>query len=305
VDGGSQIALSTANFRALGINVNPPAGQPDSTITLNMSIINITRPPANPNNYDLQAVVMHEIDEALGSVSGVGQANIRPADLFRYSSPGVRNFTTSGDSANFSINGGTTMLVKYNQNSGGDYGDWWSIGAHTPRVQDAFATPAATPNLNVELTLLDVIGWDLAPPAPPAVFQSVNLGGGQINFTWTATYGRSYQVQSTASLNPPNWQNTGSPVIAGGPTANYSENVSGPQKFYRVALLPQPVPPPPPGGFGEGDNILTGPLQLETRYLHPAPGANQASQFTPDVRTPEPAKLWPFQPKITFQLLPK
>ena len=196
VDGSTTMGLTTANFRALGMNVNPPAGQPDSTITLNMSIINITRPPANPNFYDLQAVVSHEIDEALGTISGLGGATTRPADLFRYASPGVRNFTTAGDSANFSINGGTTMLVKYNQNSGGDYGDWWSIGAHTPRVQDAFATPAATPNLGVELTLLDVIGWDLAPPAPPAVFQSVNVSGGQINFTWAATYGRSYQVQS-------------------------------------------------------------------------------------------------------------
>ena len=125
-----------------------------------------------------------------------------------------------------------------------------------------------------------MIGWDLAPPAPPAIFQSVDVSGGQINFTWAATYGRSYQVQSTTSLNPQNWQNTGSPVIAGGPTANYSESISGPQKFYRVALLPQPVPPPP-SGLAAADKILTGPLQLETRYLLPAPGTAQASQAGP------------------------
>lgn len=297
VDGSGTMALTTANFRALGMNVSPGGGQPDSTIGLNMSIINITRPPVNPNNYDLQAVVSHEIDEALGSSSGLGQGNTRPADLFRYSSPGVRNFTTAGDSAFFSITAGATMLAQYNQNASGDYGDWWSLGAHVPRVQDAFATPGAIPNLGVELTVLDAIGYDLAPPAPPAVFQSVNVSGGQINFIWSATYGRSYQVQSTTSLSPAGWVNTGSPVIASGPTASYSESVSGPQKFYRVALLPQPAPAP---AMGPADKILTGPLQIDTRYLLPAPGMGQTSQAGPTQRLPEPAKLWPFKPTITI-----
>ena len=112
-----------------------------------MSLMNITRPPINPSNYDLQAVVLHEIDEALEHLPALEGAPTPTRGSVPLFLTGGSQLTTAGDSANFSINGGTTMLVKYNQNNSGDYGDWWSIGAHTPRVQDAFATPGALPNL--------------------------------------------------------------------------------------------------------------------------------------------------------------
>jgi hypothetical protein len=305
VDGNSSISLTTANCRALGININPGSGNPDSTISVNMSLINITRKGIDPTKYDLQAVVSHEIDEALGSSSGLGSTHARPADLFRYSGPGTPNYTTSGDSAFFSIDGGNTLLVQYNQNNGGDYGDWWSFpsGAPIPRVQDAFGTPGATPNLGVELTVLDVVGYDLAPPAPPAVFQSVSQSAGQINLTWSATYGRSYQVQYTTSLGAQSWHNVGSPVIANGPTASASDNI-GPdtQRFYRVGLLPQPVASPVANPSGKSPII--GPLQLETRYLHPAPslGQTQAQPLDrPTAIAPERAMLSPIPVKLTVE----
>jgi hypothetical protein len=305
VDGNSSISLTTANCRALGININPGSGNPDSTISVNMSLINITRKGIDPTKYDLQAVVSHEIDEALGSSSGLGSTHARPADLFRYSGPGTPNYTTSGDSAFFSIDGGNTLLVQYNQNNGGDYGDWWSFpsGAPIPRVQDAFGTPGATPNLGVELTVLDVVGYDLAPPAPPAVFQSVSQSAGQINLTWSATYGRSYQVQYTTSLGAQSWHNVGSPVIANGPTASASDNI-GPdtQRFYRVGLLPQPMASPVANPSGKSPII--GPLQLETRYLHPAPslGQTQAQPLDrPTAIAPERAMLSPIPVKLTVE----
>jgi len=299
VDGSSSILVTTANCRALGINVSPSGGQPDSTISLNMNLVNITRTGIDPTKYDLQAVVSHEIDEALGSSSGLPSGSFpHPVDLFRYSSPGVRNYTTAGDSAFFSIDGGNTLLVQYNQNSGGDYGDWWSFGSHTPRVQDAVGTPGATPNLGVELTVLDAVGYDLAPPAPPAVFQSVTQSGGQINMSWSATYGRSYQVQSTTNLSAQNWQNVGTPVIANGPTASFSDAISGPQRFYRVGLLPQPAAAPPAGANGKSPQL--GALQLETRYLRPSPLLRQTFD-TPSAIAPERAMLWPLQPKLSVE----
>ena len=57
-----------------------------------------------------------------------------------------------------------------NQNDGGDFGDWQSNPLPpgvAPKVQDAFATPGANPSLGVELTALDVIGYNFA--ATPAV----------------------------------------------------------------------------------------------------------------------------------------
>ena len=304
VDGSANIALTTANFRALGFNVIPPAGQPDSTIGLNMSIINITRTSINPNNYDLQAVVSHEIDEALGTSSGLGSANTRPVDLFRFDSLGNRNYTTSGDNAYFSLNAGFNDLVRYNQDPGGDYGDWWSVGAHTPRVQDAFGTPAATPNLGVELRVLDAIGWDLAPPAPPPVFQSVIQSNSTITFTWSAAYGRSYQVQYASNLSGTiSWQNLGSPVIASGASASASDTIGpDPNRFYRVALLPQPEAAQTGLAHSGGqDSRVIGPLALDTRQFLPAPPsvpAQGAQSFS--LPAPEPAKLWPHPVRLSL-----
>ena len=53
-----------------------------------------------------------------------------------------------------------TDLSGFNQSSSGDYSDW-ATGA-TNHVQDAFGTPGAQLNLGpIELTALDVIGWNL------------------------------------------------------------------------------------------------------------------------------------------------
>lgn len=169
VNGSSLMSVKTANLRAVGItglNSGLPGGV-DGIIGLNTSLMNYTRPPGNPGKYDLMAVTMHEIDEVLGLASALdGIPNPLPQDLFRFDSSGNRAYTTAGDNAYFSIDG-SNLLARFNQASGGDHGDWWSTGAHTPQVQDAFATPGATPNLGVELTALDAIGYNVVP-APGA-----------------------------------------------------------------------------------------------------------------------------------------
>jgi hypothetical protein len=172
--------LSTANARALGFSA---ATSTDSTIGLNTSIMNYTRPPGDPiNKYDLKAVTEHEIDEALGLGSGLNFSTTtpplrqsRPEDLFRYSAPGVRSYDTAAAASYFSIDGGTTIQLAFNQaNDGSDFGDWASSA--TPHVQDAVGTPGATPNLNVELTALDVIGYNLSPVPEPGTLALVGAG---------------------------------------------------------------------------------------------------------------------------------
>jgi hypothetical protein len=101
--------------------------------------------------------------------------DLRPQDLFSWSSPGVRNLTTNG-SRYFSINSGSTNIVGFNQTPPGDFGDWLSEACPQthPYVQNAFACPdqysdiAATSPEGINL---DVIGYDLvrAPtPTPTA-----------------------------------------------------------------------------------------------------------------------------------------
>ncbi len=178
VNGNAIIYTTGPLLRALGFIVNPP-GSFDTTISLNTSIMNLSRIGAqNPGFYDLQAVAMHEIDEALG-IGGTGSelvggttGPVGPLDLFRYSAPGVRSYAQgTGIAPYFSINGGNNDLVHFNQVAGADYADWGNgvipgqgQGNTPAQVQDAFGSPGSQPNLGSnELIALDVIGWNLTP----------------------------------------------------------------------------------------------------------------------------------------------
>src|SRR5215470_5934931 len=122
VNGNASLWLKLANLRALGFNVNPPKGNPDSTIGVNPSICNLDRSSIDPTKYDLLSVVEHEIDEALGLGSALAGANgapaptgpVLPEDLFRYDQLGNRSFNlTLASQAFFSIDG-TTQLARFN-----------------------------------------------------------------------------------------------------------------------------------------------------------------------------------------------
>lgn len=168
------ISQGRAGLAAVGIVVNTTgldtgAGDGlyyDGVIDLNLGLMNYDRITINPNKYDLKAVTQHEVNEVMGTISNVTQSNPRPADLFRFDGSvgtgnGVRSFTSNTSSlAYFSIDG-TTLLSRYNQSGIGDWGDWFSCPNAAPvsQVQDACSSPGATPNLGVEITLLDAIGW--------------------------------------------------------------------------------------------------------------------------------------------------
>ena len=165
VDGGRNLYVSRANRLAVGIATGSTSDGFDGTISLNSTITNVDRTATNPSKFDLKSVVQHEIDEVLGLGSSLA-TNLsapRPEDLFRYSALGALSYTTNTSATSyFSIDGGMTSLVAFNQSGGGsDYGDW--LNSATLRVQDAFGTTGATPNLGVELRALDVIGYNLAP----------------------------------------------------------------------------------------------------------------------------------------------
>jgi hypothetical protein len=182
VNGSDMINVATANLRAVGLPGAPPPGQPDGLVGLNT---HITFPgsPGSSLTYSLRVVTQHEIDEVLGLGSALPnppQGTIFPQDLFRYDGSGHRSFAQNSGAAYFSLDSTTRLAQFNNTNNGGDYGDWQS-SPHPPgvppQVQDAFATPHATPTLGVELTALDVIGYDLSTVPEPSTLAIAGLGG--------------------------------------------------------------------------------------------------------------------------------
>jgi FG-GAP repeat. len=173
---------SSADGRAVGLNT-PPAmfadgtvgqgGPYDGIVTLNSAVpYQFSRPPS-AGNFDAQRATEHEVDEAIGLGSRLGGngSDVRPQDLFSWSSPGHRNISTSGNRY-FSIDGGVTNIVNFNQDSHGDFGDWLSQACPQthPYVQNAFACAGQYSDISAtspEGINLDVIGYDLVTASSP------------------------------------------------------------------------------------------------------------------------------------------
>ena len=178
----ANIRPGSAGGRAVGLDT-PPAmfadgtvgngGPYDGIVTLNSSSpYQFTRPPTN-SNYDAQRSFEHEMDEVigLGSHLNISGNDLRPQDLFSWSSSGHRNTTSSG-TRYFSINGGVTNIVNFNQDMHGDFGDWLSGNCPQtyPYVQNAFGCTGQSSDVTAtspEGINLDVIGYDLANTPTP------------------------------------------------------------------------------------------------------------------------------------------
>ncbi|HEX5271847.1 MAG TPA: NF038122 family metalloprotease [Gemmataceae bacterium] len=202
--GGTSVVITSAEGRNLGLNTPGLEGvnghNYDSFIQLNTSI---TSPPNGlGGNYSLQAVATHEIDEALGiggpgsSIGGTGffANTVGDLDLYRFTAPNVYSYSTTQTTSPysyFSIDKGATVLSYFNQTSGADYSDWLSNprpGGFQPQVQDAFATPGASPTLGPsEITALEAIGYSQEQPSAAPEPASSLLAG--LGFAVMGAYG--------------------------------------------------------------------------------------------------------------------
>jgi len=188
------ITPSSANGRAVALNTptamfaNGTVGQGgpyDGIVTLDSARpFQFTR-PTNSGNFDAQRSTEHEIDEVIGigshlNISGTYSGDLRPQDLFSWSSAGVRNYRSNG-TRYFSINDGSTNIVNFNRDPTGDFGDWLSTACPQshPYVQNAFGCTGQSSDIaatSPEGINLDVIGYDLlnAPEAAGATRAAVS-----------------------------------------------------------------------------------------------------------------------------------
>ncbi len=147
------------------------------------------------SDFDFYGVAEHETDEVLG-IGGWGSCvnfpadcgnALGPLDLFRFTSNHNRTFTTgtntpctnpSDTNACFSIDGGTTLLLSYNNTTSGDTGDYSTSctqvqGYGCPGIGALNVSPSA------ELLEMDVVGYTRAAAAAtpePATLSFMSTG---------------------------------------------------------------------------------------------------------------------------------
>ena len=241
----TNISVTTALYQGLGLGNLLKTNDMDSTISFNPDLVNLTRPGTNPDNYDLEEVLEHEIDEVLGTSSdlpddGAG-FGVNAMDLFRYTTNLSRTFTTSGHNAYFSVDG-TNLWARYNQESDGDYGDFWSdIGYWAPpgqtagpQVQDAYATSGQYEDIGVnEKAMLDVVGWTLAVTVTPPVIAIAPSGASHVKLSWSTNASQFTLQESTNLSSSVSWI-----ASATGSTNPATILSSSAKKFYRLVYQP-------------------------------------------------------------------
>ena len=166
--------IADAEAKALGLPLAAGAPIVDGYVGFDASSsIWSFSPTATPaqSQYYFIGVAEHEISEVLGRYSNIGTGAYSLMDLFRYSASGQRDLTANSrhdtSSPYFSIDSGKTNLGYWNNTArSGDLGDW-SVPGPAPNGNDAFNYAGSPGNINAlspsDLTLMNVLGYDLAP----------------------------------------------------------------------------------------------------------------------------------------------
>lgn len=147
--------------------------------------------------YDLIGGLEHELNEVLGG-GGAGSTlnnlsstffgnKYSALDLYRYSAPDTPSFSTTASSSYFSVDGGVTNIVNFNQSPGGDYGDFGPScgtgGGSGQLIQNAFNCTGpyeAYTTASPEFTMMQSIGWNAAQSSSnvpePATLALLGIG---------------------------------------------------------------------------------------------------------------------------------
>ena len=256
--------MPQAEAKALGLS--PNNGSLDGHVGFSNSVVWDFIPNTTPSAgaYYFIGTFEHEITEIMGRISLL---NYQPSaydlmDLYRYTSPGVRDLTTggAGSTAYFSINNGATNLGTWNNNpSNGDLGDWYPTGP-APGGNDAANDYGSSGVLNTfsatDITLMQAIGWTVASgPAAPIITSfspdSGTVGDGITNasvLTLTGTAATNSTVNiydgggatllGTATANGSGtWNFTTATLVNGNHSFTATDTVSGTTSAASAALI--------------------------------------------------------------------
>lgn len=207
-------------------------GPNSSQVTVTMPNVNLPdvivtavgwspNPPFAGNHVVFRATVKNQgtAPTPSGTVLGVG-----------FSIDGSANVSWSG-SYTTSIPPGSSVTLTAD---GGPTGNYWTAtaGPHTltATADDINRFPESNESNNSYSAYLAI------STAAPRI-NAFTVTNNTASFTFTATTGLHYQVQTRTNLNLDQWQNLGAQITAGSSSVPFSDPVSELQKFYRVVQL--------------------------------------------------------------------
>jgi hypothetical protein len=183
---GGNVWLTTAQAKALGL-LSGSGTSIDGYVGFSNSLpftYNDTAGVAS-GTYDFFGVAVHELTEVMGrllltgeTVGGVANS-YDLLDLYHYSSPGVRDFSSTTPGY-FSANGGNANLGNFNTVAGGDPGDWGSSMGYNSF--DAFSYSSVVNTVTAsDLEVMNALGWNppgtVATIAPKGFSVTPNVSG--------------------------------------------------------------------------------------------------------------------------------
>jgi Ca2+-binding RTX toxin-like protein len=241
--GGDTFDVSFAEAKALGLTagqgISARSTEVDGQVGLNSSLSYSFNPDsrAASGDYDAIGALEHEMTEVMGRIGSVGYALgskvYTPLDMFRYSSPGVRDLKAA--SAYFSVDGQTMLLPYNNPTSGGDAADWASSVSG-----DSFGDSAkdtVEPVSATDLRELNVIGYQLAgatttpaAAAPALTAVAMSPATGIVGVGWVIAITLTFSAAVTV---------TGSPTLAlnDGGTASYASGSGGTALVFTTTIV--------------------------------------------------------------------
>lgn len=190
--------------------------------------------------YDFIGVAEHEISEVLGRGYALGtlSSGYQPCDLFRFTSAGVRNLVVTNTPVYFSTDNGVTVLQNYYTNAAlGDVQDW--LSTTTPDAYDAFLAAGQAAWISpVDITALDVLGYNTPGIATKEKITPLRLTNGNVQLTFSNLYSVRFTIlaSTNVTLATTNWTTLGVATEIAPGEYQYvdTQTAANKQRFYRV-----------------------------------------------------------------------